>query len=319
MGHAYSPWFGGRRKVENFLCAQHVAIDMDTADQRSTLSTLQENPFFRMYGAVIHTTPSHTAKAPKARLIFRLDEPISTADGYKAAISTVAVFFPGHDVSCIDAARFFYGNAHIQQNIDDIYFAEGLLPVADLRAYHKLLRVHVARAQHQTVQPDQQRRPAEVTDRYVQTAVQNEGRTLSTTPVGGRNHQLNKSAFALGTLVGAGSLAESVAREQLWQAAQQAGLGQAEIEKTLWSGLRAGIAESENVTVYKAGQSWYTGSNNFKDGFRRPTPGETHQLCLLRLNGSLSSGATAKPSTVTDSAGAFCFYLERMSDMSKLS
>lgn len=57
---------------------------------------------------------------------------------------------------------------------------------------------------------------------------------------GTRNNSLNRAAFSLGTLVGAGMLDESQAVAELQSAARSAGLKDPEIEKTIKSGLEAG-------------------------------------------------------------------------------
>ena len=57
-----------------------------------------------------------------------------------------------------------------------------------------------------------------------------------------RNDALNRASFALGGLVGAGLLTEAVVRSALMRAALAAGLARPEIEATLASGIKAGIA-----------------------------------------------------------------------------
>ncbi|MEI7836775.1 MAG: phage/plasmid primase, P4 family [Planctomycetota bacterium] len=79
-------------------------------------------------------------------------------------------------------------------------------------------------------------------DRYVAAAVTGEIDALAATPEGGRNHQLNLSAFKLGTLVGSGKLTRHDAETRLLNAAQAVGLEVEESIKTIASGLDAGIA-----------------------------------------------------------------------------
>lgn len=132
-GHAYCPWQSkAPRCTENFLCAQHIAIDMDTKDERSSIETLSMHPFVRLYGALIHTSPSHTPEAPKARVIFFLDKPIESALGYSSAVMFMMSQFDDPDPVCKDPSRFFYG----AQNCE-IWFQEGELPLSHLRRYYK--------------------------------------------------------------------------------------------------------------------------------------------------------------------------------------
>lgn len=137
MGHAYAPWHNGRRKTENFICAQHIAVDMETHDDRSRLEVLAQHEFVQIYGAILHTTPSHTDTDPRARIIFLLDQPIVSASGYKTAINFVYSLFPGADGSCVDSSRFFYGAANCE-----MLLPENVLPVAHLRSLWQQARVN---------------------------------------------------------------------------------------------------------------------------------------------------------------------------------
>ncbi|MEE9126500.1 MAG: phage/plasmid primase, P4 family, partial [Planctomycetota bacterium] len=61
-------------------------------------------------------------------------------------------------------------------------------------------------------------------------------------PEGSRNCTLNGQAFLIGRRVAAGHVSEQAAQTDLFQAALDAGLGEAEAQGTLRSGLRAGMA-----------------------------------------------------------------------------
>lgn len=58
---------------------------------------------------------------------------------------------------------------------------------------------------------------------------------------GQRNETLNRSAFALGQLVGARLLDEAIARDELVSAAARIGLSRSEADRTITSGLTAGV------------------------------------------------------------------------------
>lgn len=132
-GHAYCTWQrGGYRSTENFICGQHIAIDMDTKDARSSVDVLAQHPLVRMYGALIHTSPSHTSEQPRARVIFFLDRAIESAMGYTAAVSFMMAQFDDPDPVCKDPSRFFYGAQHCE-----IWFQEGEIPLSHLRHYYK--------------------------------------------------------------------------------------------------------------------------------------------------------------------------------------
>jgi Bifunctional DNA primase/polymerase, N-terminal len=73
---------------------------------------------------------------------------------------------------------------------------------------------------------------------YLRAALDAEARAVATAPDGQRNDQLNKSAYALARLVRDGQLAEDVMTEALTSAALDAGLGQAEVRRTIGSALK---------------------------------------------------------------------------------
>lgn len=141
IGRAYCPWMTGKRKADNFQLAQHIAIDIDTGDKRASIEELQLHPLVQGYGAIIHETPSHKPEAPRARVIFPLDEPITTAEGYKAAIQVATDLFDGADPACVDSARFFFGNGKLgfEQRMEGLWLrTDACLPVSELRRMARL-------------------------------------------------------------------------------------------------------------------------------------------------------------------------------------
>ena len=136
LGHPFCPWMKGIRKKENFVLAQHVGIDMDSQDYRSTLDSLAEHPLVKRYGALIYPTPSCTHSAPKHRVLFLLDEAITNPSGYYLAVQTLYSLFDGSDPACIDESRFFYGNGALaaRHDVHAIWFdKEPGFPLSDLR------------------------------------------------------------------------------------------------------------------------------------------------------------------------------------------
>lgn len=130
-GHAYAGWHNGRRCTENFLCAQHIGVDMDSGDERSTFDELLQHDFFKTYGGLIHTTPSHTSTTPRARLLFFLDTPITNPTAFQSAAMFVVSLFSGADSAVTDASRFFYGCSNCE-----IEIPFKTLPLAHLRHYY---------------------------------------------------------------------------------------------------------------------------------------------------------------------------------------
>jgi hypothetical protein len=95
-------------------------------------------------------------------------------------------------------------------------------------------------------EPDRPALPARVPveavrgTRYAQGAVRRELAEFLGTEEGERNHALNKSAFVIGQLVGAGMLDGDDATAVLEDAGQQIGLNPGEVRRSVASGLRAG-------------------------------------------------------------------------------
>jgi hypothetical protein len=77
-------------------------------------------------------------------------------------------------------------------------------------------------------------------DRYARAALVAESDRVASAPVGTRNDTLNRAAFALGRLVGGGLLDAGEVTRELDAAARLAGLGRAEVRRTIRSGLAAG-------------------------------------------------------------------------------
>ncbi|MFW5415337.1 bifunctional DNA primase/polymerase [Nocardiopsis sp. CNT-189] len=79
------------------------------------------------------------------------------------------------------------------------------------------------------------------TSAYAHAALRGEVQRVLDSRPGSRNHALNTAAFALGTLIGAGILPKHLAEDALTHAALHVGLGEAETEATVHSGVQAGI------------------------------------------------------------------------------
>lgn len=103
---------------------------------------------------------------------------------------------------------------------------------------------------HRLVEPPRIDRPAarepipisEALDRWAAAALRGEIERVRVAPEGARNHTLNRSAFALGQIVGAGALDPDAVRSHLLHAAASAGLGEREAVLTIRSGMHAGMA-----------------------------------------------------------------------------
>ena len=96
-----------------------------------------------------------------------------------------------------------------------------------------------------TVETPVQRDPIQVSvaiDRWAAAALRGEVERVRHAAEGSRNHTLNRSAFALGQIAGAGVIDASEVELHLKDAAVSIGLGEREATLTIQSGLAAGLA-----------------------------------------------------------------------------
>jgi hypothetical protein len=100
--------------------------------------------------------------------------------------------------------------------------------------------------------PPSAHRPIAHPGRYGLAALAAEADRVAAAPVGSRNDTLNRAAFALGRLVGAGLLDPGDVTRELEMAARRCGLGRTESRRTIRSGLTAG---RRSPIVPEAGRS----------------------------------------------------------------
>ena len=128
-GHAYTTWHQNQwRHGDNYVLGQHIALDFDTEDERSTLAFLMQDRFITKYAALAYTTPTHTPDKPRARVVFLLDTPIHQPNNYTLAVMSLLWLFGAADPKAKDAVRFFYGSVDC-----DIEFVNQVLPLSTVK------------------------------------------------------------------------------------------------------------------------------------------------------------------------------------------
>jgi len=128
-GHPFTTWHrNGWRTSANYDQGQHLALDFDTEDQRSSLTTLRQDHFIAKHAAFLYTTPSHTPAAPKARVVFLLDTPIMQSKNYALAAAALLWLNGTADRQCKDPVRFFYGSLDC-----DVIYLENVLPLETVK------------------------------------------------------------------------------------------------------------------------------------------------------------------------------------------
>lgn len=108
QGYPFAHQFtGGRRKKENFLCADVLIADIDHGMR---LEEALEDKFIRAHATFIYTTPSHTPDKHRFRIVFCLDRTLFDADGYEAMYASLLKKIPT-DPSTKSSAQFFFGSS----------------------------------------------------------------------------------------------------------------------------------------------------------------------------------------------------------------
>lgn len=120
--------------------------------------------------------------------------------------------------------------------------------------------------------------PKTTTGNYAQRAFESELAAVLSTREGGRNEQLNKSAFNLGQFVGGGSLDRFSVENALRNAALAAGLEQAEIEATIRSGIESGMEQPRSIPE----QTPRPATNGAKPTPEAPPPVDVSQILVPR-------------------------------------
>ncbi|MBU0514811.1 MAG: bifunctional DNA primase/polymerase [Proteobacteria bacterium] len=87
------------------------------------------------------------------------------------------------------------------------------------------------------------------TSGYIQAALEAEVEAVRSAHEGERNHTLNRAAFALGTLIGAGALEQGIAETELTTAARAVGLNGKETQATIRSGIESGKKEPRDLST----------------------------------------------------------------------
>lgn len=234
-GHAFTTWHRNQwRESANYQIGQHIGLDFDAGDITSSIVQLLNDKFVAQYAAMVYSTPSSTAEAPKSRVLFVLDTPIHQAKNYVLAVRAMLWLFGTADVKCKDPCRFFYGSLNCE-----MAFRNRVLPLAKLQ---EIIRQYQATGAEAKQAHSAEPRPAQTQDekfdgdaarliRYWQ-------RRMESARSGERNDTLNRAAYSLGELVRNGVLPRHEVYSILEPAALRAGLPQREIGATIASGLK---------------------------------------------------------------------------------
>jgi hypothetical protein len=137
------------RATQNYICGQHIGLDFDIGDERSSLQYLSKDKFVTKHGAFAHTTISHAPEYPRSRVIFLLDTPIYQATNYALAASALLWLFGTADRQCKDPVRFFYGSPEC-----DFEYYSNILPLDTLKKLIKSYQETGANEFRKMTRPD---------------------------------------------------------------------------------------------------------------------------------------------------------------------
>ena len=210
-------------------------LDVDGEEGEEALATLE-----REHGPLPHTIEQLTGKGRHILFIYT-DEPIKNCAGFLPSLDTRA------SGGYIVAAPSYHKETdrwyawEVDHHPDDVALATApdwlLALVKNNRSKAGIITTEDA---HEPSPYAVQ--TAEDMDAYVAGAIISELQLLADAEVGRRNSQLNLSAFAVATLVGAEAVPEGWARAKLKAAALEIGLTPTEIHRTIASAFRAGLA-----------------------------------------------------------------------------
>ena len=188
LGHCGRP--EGYRANRHWIEAQHIGLDFDNGDTRSSLDYLLKLPLIAQHASFVYTTLSHTPECPKARVVFVADVPFTDADYYRRAKRAVMAALPWGDAAVHDPSRFLYGT---DPKHGATRYLGGQLPLTAIDDLIEQNRGHLDDEQNRrhlpgiTASQVLGRTPAE---RYVNTALQQEVAWLASRVEGtGERHQ----------------------------------------------------------------------------------------------------------------------------------
>lgn len=256
---------GTPRKAENVQAVSALVFDFDgDADPIEVTRQLDEQGLCYL----IYTTWSHTRAAPKFRVVIPLAMAVAGEQWQDFYRRAALHYGQGKaDPKCKDASRIFYLPScppEVEADAWSFYQpGECLLHSADVPTSTPTARPAA-----------RQQAPATATGElrpYVRAILTRELDAVRNAPNGHRNDTLNRAAFALGTIVGAGELNAAQVEANLLDAASAAGLPEDEARATVRSGVAAGQTNPRTLPTPQAPQQQQAASNSHAQTNGRPT------------------------------------------------
>lgn len=276
---AWSPavFTGDIRKSENVEQVVALVFDFDAG----TTTPEQALSVWKGCLACVHTSWSHTPEHPTFRLIVVLSRGV-TADEHarcwRWGAAKITAAGQVIDDKCKDPGRLWFLPCRRDEHFVAMIQDGEPLDVSELLAESET-----------TVTADIDRpieaiEPFEANRSYVDAALRGECDAVARAAEGHRNSQLNKSAFAIGQLVAGGALDADGAAGALRSAAAACGLDATEVERTILSGMTAGMRNPRRVPT-----------NTISTGTAQATPWEPPQPLVEGVEVPAAPWATSLP------------------------
>lgn len=221
------------RKRDNFIQAQIIGVDLDNGPD---VAGCLRDTFVRDHAWFVGPSASSAPDAPKTRILFALDAPITDAADYERAILRVynELQIRGFilDVATKDAGRFYYGSTvpGASERVDRV------LPLATIANLPEP-------ETRQELPPDVARTPytppesgnGSQAQAYLKSAVERACEAIAQAASGTRNVTLNSQTFAIGQLTAGLNASDAGIQNALISAGRASGLSKRETESTVIS------------------------------------------------------------------------------------
>jgi hypothetical protein len=111
IGPALVEESNGIRNRNNFKSHQIVCVDIDGGMR---IEDLFNDDFYEAYALGFYTTPSHTEENPRFRIVFLLEEAITSEILMRQLYTGMMALYESADEACKDGSRLFYGTPYCQ-------------------------------------------------------------------------------------------------------------------------------------------------------------------------------------------------------------
>jgi hypothetical protein len=113
LGFAICPRLTGEhRNTANFVSNSVALVDIDGG---MTIEELELDNFYKKFGFGYYTTPSYTDEHHKFRIIFILENDITTAQDMRGLYLGLRTKYQAADRACSDASRLFFGTPNAER------------------------------------------------------------------------------------------------------------------------------------------------------------------------------------------------------------